>query len=61
MRLTVSPKARRDNAAPPQPESLEITIAKRGSDAPAQSEVLPSRECPITATRVWSTVLSVSK
>ena len=47
---TVSPKIRRDRAAPPQPDCSEITMANRGSCAPAQRAALPSREWPITAT-----------
>ena len=48
---TVSPNFLRDNAAPPQPELLEITSAKRWSCAPAHKAVLPRREWPISATR----------
>ena len=51
IRATVSPNRRRLKAAPPHPELFEITIANRVSRAPAQSAVLPSRECPMTATR----------
>lgn len=36
IRLTVSPTCRLDRAAPPHPDSLEMTIAKRGSVAPTQ-------------------------
>ena len=61
IRPTVSPIARRLIAAPPQPESLLMTRANRVSLAPAQSDVFPSRECPITATRLASIELSVSK
>src|SRR6516165_8177156 len=43
-RATVSPKLRRESAAPPAPELFEITIANRGSQAPAQRAVLPRRE-----------------
>ena len=50
IRPTVSPKIRRESAAPPQPELFEITMANRGSVAPAQSAVLPSREWPMSAT-----------
>ena len=42
------------SAAPPQPESFEITMANRSSWAPAQRAVLPSREWPITAIVVAS-------
>ena len=61
MRYTVSPNRRRLRAAPPQPESLEMTMANRVSSAPAHSAVLPSRECPSTATRWWSISGDVSK
>ena len=43
------------------PDWTAITIAKRASEAPAHREVLPSLECPITATRFASTPLSVSR
>ena len=52
IRATVSPNRRRESAVPPQPELLEITIAKRESCAPAQSDVFPNRQCPMTATLV---------
>ena len=42
------------------PELLEMIMAKRLSVAPAQRDVLPSREWPITMTRFASTCLSVS-
>ncbi len=61
IRPTVSPKIRRDNAAPPQPELFEITTANRGSVAPAQSAVLPSREWPITVTFLASISGMVSR
>ena len=48
-----SPYLRRCNAPPQQPESLEITTANRGSMAPVQRAVLPSREWPWTATAPW--------
>ena len=48
IRRTVSPKSRFESAAPPQPDSLEITIANRGSVAPAHRDVLPSREWPMS-------------
>ena len=48
-------------AAPVQPELLETTIAKRLSDAPAHSAVLPLRECPTTATRLSSISASVCR
>ena len=50
MRTTVSPKFRFESAAPPQPDSLAITMANRGSVAPAQRAVLPSREWPMSTT-----------
>ena len=43
------------------PDSLETTIAKRGSVAPAQREVLPKRECPIRMILEASTCQSVSR
>ena len=54
-------KQRRDNAAPPHPESFDTAMAKRGSTAAAQRAVLPCRECPMTATREASTSSSVSR
>ena len=50
-------RRRRLIAAPPSPESFEITMAKRASIAPAQSAVLPSREWPISARRAGVDVL----
>ena len=61
MPATVSPIRRRASEAPPQPESLEMTRAKRSSWAPAQRAVLPSREWPSTATCRASTSGSVSR
>jgi hypothetical protein len=52
---TDSPTSRRDSAAPPQPEQFDTAIANRESCAAAHSATLPSRECPITATRDAST------
>ena len=52
---------RRASEAPPAPDSFEITSANRSSRAPAHSDVLPRRDSPSTATRLRSTLLSVSR
>ena len=44
MASTVSPKQRREMATPQHPEFSDMTKAKRGSEAPAQTAVLPRRE-----------------
>src|SRR5438270_90789 len=56
--LTVSLYDLFDKAAPPSPDSFDITIEKRESDAPAHKAAFPSLECPTSTTLLASTDLS---
>ena len=60
MRLMLSAlgSAWRLGPVPPHPAWCGNTHATRSSNAPATSAVLPSRECPTTATRLASNSFS---
>ena len=61
MALTDSPIFPRLGAVPPVPACSGTAMANRSSNAAATMQALPKRECPTTAMRRASTLLSVTR